>query len=80
MATHAYQSLEPGGQIVTSDGPREDLEALARWVSIPVPEKAPKLSAAEKKAADTVAAAEAQAKADAEAAAAAGAEGTPPAK
>ncbi|MDY7542609.1 MULTISPECIES: hypothetical protein [unclassified Cryobacterium] len=34
----AYQSLEPGEQIIISDEPREDLEALARWVSIPVPE------------------------------------------
>lgn len=38
-ATHAYQSLEEGAQIVVSDGPREDLEELARWVSIPVPDE-----------------------------------------
>lgn len=38
MAPHAYQSLEPGEQVVISDEPREDLEELARWVSIPVPE------------------------------------------
>lgn len=36
---HAYKSLEDG-QIVVSDEPREDLEVLARWESIPVPEKA----------------------------------------
>jgi hypothetical protein len=35
---HAYQSLEPGEQIIISDEPREDLEALARWVSVDVPD------------------------------------------
>lgn len=39
MAPHAYRSLEPGAQIVVSDEPREDLEALARWESIPIPEE-----------------------------------------
>ncbi|MDJ0337462.1 hypothetical protein [Cryobacterium sp. PH31-O1] len=38
MAPHAYKSLEPGAQIIVSDEPREDLEALARWESIPVEE------------------------------------------
>lgn len=64
MAPHAYQSLEPGAQIVISDEPREDLEELARWETIPVDEaekilkhrekpttpKAPVKTAAEKKA------------------------------
>ena len=53
---HAYQSLEPGEQIIISDEPRPDLEELARWETIDVPEEepadvAPKLTAAEKKAA-----------------------------
>ncbi|SDT22575.1 hypothetical protein [Microterricola viridarii] len=63
MAPHAYQSLEPGAQIVISEDPREDLEALARWETIPVADakailkqrdaaaspKAPAKTAAEKK-------------------------------
>ena len=36
---HAYRSLEPGEQIIISDEPREDLEELARWVTIDVPEE-----------------------------------------
>jgi len=31
---HAYRSLEPGAQIVITDEPREDLEAMARWETI----------------------------------------------
>ncbi|WP_295035442.1 hypothetical protein [uncultured Microbacterium sp.] len=37
---HAYQNVS-SGQIVVSDEPRPDLEALARWKVIPVPEAAP---------------------------------------
>ncbi len=37
---HAYQNVS-SGQIVVSDEPRPDLEALARWEEIPVPEAAP---------------------------------------
>lgn len=67
----AYQSLEPGAQIIVSDERREDLEELARWVSIDVPEEK-KLTAAEKKAAK--AEAEAAAAAELEAAGVAAAE------
>jgi hypothetical protein len=56
---HAYRSIQSGAQIIISDEPRPDLEALARWVSIPVPETAPKLTAAEKKTAKAEAEAEA---------------------
>lgn len=35
---HAYRSLEDG-QIVVSEEPRPDLEELARWESIPVPDE-----------------------------------------
>jgi ferric-dicitrate binding protein FerR (iron transport regulator) len=31
---HAYRSLQSGNQIVISDEPRPDLEALDRWESI----------------------------------------------
>ncbi|TFC59418.1 MULTISPECIES: hypothetical protein [unclassified Cryobacterium] len=47
--SHAYKSLEDG-QVVVSEEPRKDLEALARWESIDVPEEK-KLTAAEKRAA-----------------------------
>ena len=74
---HAYRSLEPGEQIIISDEPRPELEELARWESIDVPEEetadvAPKLTAAEKKAAKAEAD-EAAAKLAAEAATAAAA-------
>lgn len=68
----AYESLEDG-QVVVSDEPREDLEELARWESIPVADakailkqrdaaatpKAPAKTAAEKKAEKIAADAEA---------------------
>ncbi|WP_105033501.1 hypothetical protein [Cryobacterium aureum] len=86
---HAYQSLEPGEQIIISDEPREDLEELARWVTID-PAEAKKLIAKAAKtegAADEAAAAElaAAALAEEEAAAKAAADlaaagKTPPAK
>lgn len=54
---HAYQSLESGAQIIISDEPREDLEALARWESIE-PAEAKNLIAKAEKAAKTEGAAD----------------------
>ena len=89
---HAYQSLEPGEQIIISDEPRPDLDALARWESIELAEAKKLIAKAEKAAktesdADEAAAAElaAAALAEEEAAAKAAADlaaaaSTPPSK
>jgi len=44
---HAYRSLEPGAQIVITDEPREDLEAMARWETIDADEAQTALDARE---------------------------------
>ena len=43
---HAYRSLEPGAQIVITDEPREDLEAMSRWETVDADEAQAALDAA----------------------------------